>query len=161
MWNMEQSEKSCDNRDNDIQQEVIVVFCKKLKTPFRNHILSIHMMVWFGLSAFLKIRVDTRITFWNSCKKQDSQFRPKNLARFLRDLRVKISSETCKQILLWESREASLATKFCSKNCFLRASQKEITYQGSLLASLADKFRSKTRESGKQKFCSETCENHY
>jgi hypothetical protein len=28
-------EKSCDNRDNHIQQEAIIVFREKLKTPFR------------------------------------------------------------------------------------------------------------------------------
>jgi hypothetical protein len=37
-------------------------------------------------------RVDTRISFWNSREKRYSLFRPKILARFLRDLRVKISS---------------------------------------------------------------------
>ncbi len=26
------------------------------------------LMVWFGLSPFLTIRVDMRITFWNSCR---------------------------------------------------------------------------------------------
>ncbi len=120
------SKNSCDNHDNYIQQEAIIIFCKKLKTPFRiNPILSVHMMVWFGLSAFLAIRVDTRFTFWNSHEKQDSLFRQKILARFSWDSQVKISSETRfsrvsqTEILLWESREASLATKFCSENCFL------------------------------------------
>jgi hypothetical protein len=58
------SEKSCDNHDNHIQQEAIIVFREKLKTPFRiNPIPSVHMMVWFVLSAFLTIRVDTRNHF--------------------------------------------------------------------------------------------------
>ncbi len=42
--------------------------------------------------------------------------------------------------------------KFCSENRFLRASQKEISQKDQFLASLADKFRSETRESRKQKF---------
>ncbi len=29
------AKKSCDNRDNHIQQEAIIVFREKLKTPFR------------------------------------------------------------------------------------------------------------------------------
>jgi hypothetical protein len=29
------AKKSCDNHDNHIQQEAIIVFCEKLKTPFR------------------------------------------------------------------------------------------------------------------------------
>jgi hypothetical protein len=58
------SEKSFDNHENQIQQEAMIVFCEKLKMPFRiNPIPSVHMMVWFGLSAFLTIRIDTRINF--------------------------------------------------------------------------------------------------
>ncbi len=52
------SEKSCDNRNKHIQQEAIILFRKKLKTPFCiNPIPSVHIMVWFGLSAFLTIPV--------------------------------------------------------------------------------------------------------
>jgi hypothetical protein len=29
------SEKSCNNSNNRIQQEVLIIFCRKLKTPFR------------------------------------------------------------------------------------------------------------------------------
>ncbi len=44
--------------------------------------------------SLVYVRVDTRITFWNSREKRDSLFRPKILARFLRDSRVKISSDS-------------------------------------------------------------------
>jgi hypothetical protein len=51
-------------RDNHIQQEAIIVIREKLKMPFRiNPTPSIQIMVGFGLSAFLTIRVDTRIIF--------------------------------------------------------------------------------------------------
>ncbi len=43
--------------DNHIQQEAIIVFREKLRTPFRiNPIPIVHILVWFGHSAFLTIR---------------------------------------------------------------------------------------------------------
>ncbi len=50
-------QKSCDNRNNHIQQKATIVF-HKLKTPFSiNPIPRVHVMVWFGLSAFLTVPV--------------------------------------------------------------------------------------------------------
>jgi hypothetical protein len=39
------SKKSCDNRDNHIQQEAISVFRENLKTPFR---INPRLVSWFG-----------------------------------------------------------------------------------------------------------------
>ncbi len=52
------------------------------------------LVVQSFIELVVQARVDKRITFLNSREKQDSLFRPKILARFLRDSRVKISSET-------------------------------------------------------------------
>jgi hypothetical protein len=85
----------------------------------------------------LSIRVDTRITFWNSPEKRDSLFRPKILARFSQDSRVKISARLA-------SRE-SHRQKFRSENREKRVLLRNFVAKIASYESRRKKFLSKTR----------------
>ncbi len=51
------SEKSCDNRENHIQKEAIIIFREKLKRPFRiNPTMKIGGMLPFSSRNFAIIR---------------------------------------------------------------------------------------------------------
>ncbi len=118
------AKKSCDNHDNHIQQEAMIVFREKLKTPFRiNPILSVHMMVRFGLSAFLIIGLASR----DSCETHETKL----VDRFA-------SCESLRQKFCCENREKQVSlqnfvaritsyeshkNKFHSKTCFSQVSQ--------------------------------------